>query len=73
MIRASNFPVLLAIAVYERQQYNDTSILESIGDFAEKYLGSLPRKLMGAGQLPSAFVLDLQLTSSRPRQLWLAT
>lgn len=49
MIRASNFPVLLAIAVYERQQYNDTSILESIGDYAEKYLGSLPRVLRSAG------------------------
>jgi hypothetical protein len=49
MIRASNFPVLLAIAVYERQQYNDTSVLESIWDFAEKYLGALPRVIRNAG------------------------
>jgi len=51
MIRASNLPVLLCIALYERQQYRDTTIAEQLGDFAERYVGSLPRRLKAAGKL----------------------
>jgi len=50
MIRASNFPVLLCIALYERQRYRDTTLAEQLGDFAEKYVGSLPRRLKAAGE-----------------------
>ena len=49
MIRASNFPVLLLIALYERQQYRETTLMERIGDYAERYVGSLPRRLKAAG------------------------
>lgn len=49
MIRASNFPVLLVISLYERQQYRDTTLIEQLGDFAERYVGSLPRRLKAAG------------------------
>jgi len=57
MIRASNLPVLLCIALYERQQYRDTTLAEQLGDFAEKYVGSLPRRLKAAGrlQVPSGY------------------
>ena len=48
MIRASNLPVLLAIALYERQQYNELSLMETISDFIEKYIGSIPRRLKQA-------------------------
>lgn len=50
MIRVSNLPVLLCIALYERQQYRDTTLAEQLGDFAEKYVGSLPRRLKAAGK-----------------------
>jgi hypothetical protein len=50
MIRMSNLPVLVVISLYERQKYRETSLLESVGDFAEKYVGSLPRMLKAAGQ-----------------------
>jgi hypothetical protein len=53
MIRASNFPVLLVIALYERQQYRDTTLAEQLGDFAERYVGSLPRRLKAAGETTS--------------------
>jgi predicted LPLAT superfamily acyltransferase len=49
MIRASNLPVLLIIALYERQNYRETTLMEQIGDFAEKYVGNLPRRLKSAG------------------------
>ena len=48
MIRASNLPVLLIIALYERQQYRETSIMETISDFIEKYIGNIPRRLKQA-------------------------
>ncbi|EIW66012.1 hypothetical protein TREMEDRAFT_74835 [Tremella mesenterica DSM 1558] len=48
MIRASNFPVLLIIGLYERQRYRDTTMMEQISDFAERYVGSLPRRLKSA-------------------------
>lgn len=51
MIRASNLPVLLIIGLYERQQYRDVSLMEQLGDFAERYVGSLPRRLTAAGML----------------------
>lgn len=51
MIRLSNLPVLLVIALYERQKYRETSLLEQLGDFAERYVGSLPRRLRAAGTL----------------------
>ena len=48
MIRASNLPVLLLIALYERQQYSQTSIMETISDWIEKYIGGIPRRLKQA-------------------------
>ncbi|ORY33033.1 hypothetical protein BCR39DRAFT_520833 [Naematelia encephala] len=48
LIRVSNLPVLLAISLYERQQYNETTVLEQLGEFAERYVGNLPRKLKAA-------------------------
>lgn len=48
MIRASNFPVLVAIALYERQQYSESGFWERVGDWIEKYIGSLPRRLTAA-------------------------
>ncbi|GFZ47257.1 hypothetical protein JCM24511_05000 [Saitozyma sp. JCM 24511] len=48
MIRASNLPVLLVIALYERQKYRETTLMEQFGDFAERYVGSLPRRLRSA-------------------------
>lgn len=50
MIRGSNFPVLLVIALYERQKYRETSLMEQFGDFAEKYVGTLPRRIKSAGK-----------------------
>ena len=50
MIRASNFPVLMLISLYERRQYSDTSFMETLGDYAEHYLGTLPRKLKTASK-----------------------
>ncbi len=51
MIRASNFPVLLGIALYERQAYHETSMVEQISEFAERYVGALPRRLKAAGEM----------------------
>jgi hypothetical protein len=50
MIRASNLPVLLGIALHERQQYRETTVMEQIGDFVERYTGTLPRRLKAAGK-----------------------
>lgn len=61
MIRASNFPVLLLISLYERQQYRDTSLMEQFGDFAERYVGSLPRRLKAAGESDGK-LLNAQIT-----------
>jgi hypothetical protein len=55
MIRASNLPVLLCIALYERHPSRDTTLAEQLGDFAEKYVGSLPRRLKAAGKLTASF------------------
>jgi hypothetical protein len=60
MIRASNLPVLLLIALYERQQYRETSLMEQFGDFAERYVGNLPRKIKAAGkasQMPASALM----------------
>lgn len=45
--------MLLIISLYERQQYRDTTLMEQLGDFAERYVGSLPRRLKAAGQFYS--------------------
>ena len=50
LIRGSNLPVLLIIAMYERQQYRETTLLEQIGEFTERYIGNLPRRLKAAGE-----------------------
>jgi len=50
MIRASNLPVLLLIGLYERQKYRDVSLMEQFGDFAERYIGTLPRRITAAGR-----------------------
>ncbi|ORX39230.1 hypothetical protein BD324DRAFT_618919 [Kockovaella imperatae] len=48
MIRLSNFPVLIVIALYERQQYRETTLMETVTDFIEKYVGSIPRRIKQA-------------------------
>ncbi|KAK4684377.1 hypothetical protein P7C73_g5800, partial [Tremellales sp. Uapishka_1] len=48
MIRASSFPILLGIAVYERQTYHESTLMEQFSDVAERYVGSLPRRLKAA-------------------------
>ncbi|WWC90990.1 uncharacterized protein L201_005929 [Kwoniella dendrophila CBS 6074] len=48
MIRISSLPVLLLIALYERQSYREQTLLEQFGDFAERYVGNLPRRLKAA-------------------------
>ncbi|WRT69282.1 uncharacterized protein IL334_006266 [Kwoniella shivajii] len=48
MIRVTSLPVLLAIALYERQSFREQSLMEQFGDFAEKYVGSLPRRIKAA-------------------------
>jgi hypothetical protein len=59
MIRASNLPVLLVIALYERQKYRETTLMEQFGDFAERYVGSLPRRLRSAGELNSVNLCEM--------------
>lgn len=65
MIRASNFPVLLLISLYERQQYRDTTLMEQFGDFAERYVGSLPRRLKAAGKLSAEDCYSLQCDTDK--------
>ncbi|WVW79597.1 hypothetical protein I302_101566 [Kwoniella bestiolae CBS 10118] len=48
MIRVSSLPILLVIALYERQSYREQTLMEQLGDFAERYVGNLPRKLKAA-------------------------
>lgn len=50
MIRVTSVHVLLLIALYERQSYQDQGLMEQLGDFAERYVGSLPRRLKAAGE-----------------------
>lgn len=58
LIRASNLPVLLAISLYERQSYRETSLVEQMGDWAERYVGNLPRRITAAGR---STLLECQL------------
>ena len=51
MIRITNLPALLLIALYERQQYKDETLLEQLWDFLDDRVGYLPRKLRAAGKL----------------------
>ena len=51
MIRITNLPALLLIALYERQQFKDQTLLEQLWDFLDDRVGYLPRKLRAAGQL----------------------
>ncbi|WVQ81319.1 hypothetical protein IAT38_003442 [Cryptococcus sp. DSM 104549] len=48
MIRVTSIHILLLIALYERQSYQDQTLMEQLGDFAERYVGSLPRRLKAA-------------------------
>ncbi|OCF32424.1 hypothetical protein I316_05850 [Kwoniella heveanensis BCC8398] len=48
MIRVTSLPVLLLIAMYDRQSYREQTMMEQFGDFAERYIGNLPRKLKAA-------------------------
>lgn len=41
MIRATNLPVLLCIALYERHTYQQTTMWEQICDYTEHYVGKL--------------------------------
>lgn len=49
MIRVTSVHILFLIALYERQSYQDQGLMEQLGDFAERYVGSLPRRLKAAG------------------------
>jgi hypothetical protein len=51
MIRITNLPALLLIALYERQQFKDQTLLEQLWDFLDDRVGYLPRKLRAAGEL----------------------
>jgi hypothetical protein len=46
MIRATNLPVLLIIAIYERQAYHNMSVWEQVCDYTDHYMG----KLTAAGE-----------------------
>ena len=72
LIRASNLPVLMMISLYERHQYSDTGLLEALGDYAERYMGALPRKLKTASTLEIAEPRR-QLIPSRVRQFRVET
>nr|XP_019010032.1 uncharacterized protein I206_05594 [Kwoniella pini CBS 10737]OCF48813.1 hypothetical protein I206_05594 [Kwoniella pini CBS 10737] len=48
MIRVTSVPVLLTIALYERQSYREQTLMEQFGDFAERYVGNLPRRIKAA-------------------------
>ncbi|OCF56114.1 hypothetical protein L486_06055 [Kwoniella mangroviensis CBS 10435] len=48
MIRVSSLPILLVIALYERQSYREQTLMEQFGDFAERYVGNLPRRIKAA-------------------------
>ncbi|WVR08864.1 hypothetical protein IAU60_005923 [Kwoniella sp. DSM 27419] len=48
MIRLTSLPVLLLIALYERQFCREQSLMDRFGDFTERYVGNLPRKLKAA-------------------------
>ncbi|KAJ9103807.1 hypothetical protein QFC21_002269 [Naganishia friedmannii] len=48
MIRATSFPILLAIAIYERQKFHHTSISDWVEKQLEKYCGSAPRRIKNA-------------------------
>lgn len=37
MIRVTNLPVLMLIALYERQTYNQSTLWEQICDYADRY------------------------------------
>ncbi|OWZ75703.1 hypothetical protein C365_06273 [Cryptococcus neoformans Bt85] len=51
MIRVTSVHILFLIALYERQSYQDQGLMEQLGDFAERYVGSLPRRLKAAAGL----------------------
>jgi hypothetical protein len=46
MIRVTNLPVLLIIALYERQTYSNMSVWEQICDYTDHYVG----KITAAGE-----------------------
>jgi hypothetical protein len=50
MIRITSFPILLGISLYERQTYKQESLMEQLSDAAERYVGSLPRRIRVAGE-----------------------
>lgn len=51
-IRATSFPLLLGIAVYERQKYHPMSLTDRLDKFSEQYLGDLPRIIGNASESP---------------------
>ncbi|KAJ9092239.1 hypothetical protein QFC19_008776 [Naganishia cerealis] len=48
MIRATSFPILLAIAIYERQKFHHSSFSDWIEKGLEKHCGSAPRRIKNA-------------------------
>jgi hypothetical protein len=49
MIRATSFPILLAIAVYERQKYHPVPLDERIERWFDRNVGTWPRRLWNGG------------------------
>lgn len=41
MIRVTNLPVLLGIALYERQAYSNMSVWEQVCDYTDHYVGKI--------------------------------
>jgi hypothetical protein len=50
MIRASSFPILLAIALYERQTYRQDPLMEQFEKWTDRWLGGLPRLVRNVGK-----------------------
>ncbi|GHJ86400.1 hypothetical protein NliqN6_2802 [Naganishia liquefaciens] len=48
MIRLTSFPILLAIAIYERQKFHHTTVLDWLEKQVETRFGSAPRKFKNA-------------------------
>ncbi len=50
MIRLTSFPILVLIALYERQTYRRDSLMEQLEALSDKYLGGVPKLIRNAGE-----------------------
>src|SRR4051812_6496194 len=50
MIRASSFPILLGIALYERQTYRQDPLMEQFERWTDKWMGGFPRLIRNVGE-----------------------